>query len=82
MAVVCTQHAQVASHQPSMLRLTLAAALLSAVAAAGSATQPATDVITRNFGAAAVSTRPNISESHSEISTLVPHCITGAVAGR
>ena len=27
-------------------------------------------------------TRPNISESHSEISTRVPHCITGAVAGR
>ena len=29
-----------------------------------------------------LSTRPNISESHSEISTRVPHCITGAVAGR
>ena len=29
-----------------------------------------------------LSTRPNISEYHSEISTRVPHCITGAVAGR
>ena len=29
-----------------------------------------------------LSTRPNISESHSETSTRVPHCITGAVAGR
>ena len=29
-----------------------------------------------------VSTRPNISEYHSETSTRVPHCITGAVAGR
>ena len=27
-------------------------------------------------------TRPNISESYSELSTRVPHCITGAVAGR
>ena len=26
-----------------------------------------------------LSTRPNISESHSEISTRVPYCITGVV---
>ena len=33
-------------------------------------------------GAAFLGTRPNISESHSELSTRVPYCITGAVAGR
>ena len=37
--------------------------------------------VTKNV-AAFLSTRPNISESHSEISTRVPFCITGAVAGR
>ena len=28
-----------------------------------------------------LSTRPNISESHSDTSTRVPHCITGALEG-
>ena len=39
------------------------------------------EVLTQNYGPSShLSTRPNISESHSEKSTRVPHCITGAVA--